>query len=105
LSHTTDVALVEAGSGTFVMPTHSPYDRQLLREHVEGLAGRKEKLTLGVRGARWFVTRPIAMDSRCIMCAQLLGRLSCRRKNERNPTCIDCALQPGRNEDREGHDA
>ena len=57
MSYASNVAHVEGGSGTFVLPTHSPYDRQVLREHVELLAGRVPTLTLGVHGVRWTISR------------------------------------------------
>ena len=95
MSHASNVALVEGGSGTFVLPAHSPYDRQMLREHVESLAGRVPTLTLGVHGTRWTVTRDPLAESRCTTCAQFLGRLSCSRGDEALASCIDCAMQPG----------
>lgn len=81
---------VQDVSGTFVVPAHSPYDRQVLREHVERRGGRVSALTLG--GTRWLVTRLPAVDARCTSCTQFLGRLSCRRVDDDAATCIDCAL-------------
>ena len=94
MSHTSNVALVEGGSGTFMLPAHSPYDRQLLREYVGLLAGRVATLTLGVHGTRWTVTRGPLPDSRCTTCTQLLGRLSCSRGDAAVASCFDCAVQP-----------
>ena len=105
MSHASNIAHVQGVSGTFVVPAHSPYDRQMLREHVEMLAGRVSTLTLGLRGTRWIITRCPAAGARCTTCAHFLGRLSCSRGDEAAAMCIDCAMQPERNERREGHDA
>lgn len=93
--YASNIAHVEGRSGTFVMPAHSPYDRQILREQVERLAGRGSTLTLGMHGTRWVVTRRTVADSRCTTCTQVLGRLSCSRADEAAVSCIDCAMQPG----------
>jgi hypothetical protein len=92
-----DIAHVQGESGTFVVPSRSPYDRQMLREHVETLAGRAPTLRLGLHGTLWTITRPLP-DARCTACTQLLARLSCTRAHEVAATCIDCAIQPGSNE-------
>lgn len=103
MSHAAYVAHVQGESGTFVVPAHSPYDRQMLREHVERLAGRAATLTLGMHGTRWIITRPTPADSRCTTCTQFLGRLRCSRRHDAAAMCIDCAMQPGSNERMEGH--
>ena len=95
MSHMPNVAHVEGGAGTMVLPTHSPYDRQMLREHVEQLAGRVPALTLGVHGVRWTISRRRSVDSRCSTCTQSLGRLSCSRAGETVASCIDCAVYSG----------
>jgi hypothetical protein len=80
-----------------VLPTHSPYDRQVLREHVELLARRNPTLTLGVGGVRWTISRRRSVDSRCSTCMQSVGRLSCNRGGEAVASCLDCAMYPGHN--------
>jgi hypothetical protein len=92
LSHVSSIAHVQAACGTFVVPAQSRYERQLLREHVEMLSGRVPTLTVGMDGTRWIVTRQTAVDSRCGRCTQALGRLRCRRGDERTSTCIECAI-------------
>jgi hypothetical protein len=94
LSHAPNVAHVEGGAGTLVLPAYSPYDRQMLREHVETLAARVPTLTLGVHGVRWTVSRDLLADSRCTTCMQFLGRLSCSRGGEAVASCIECAMHP-----------
>jgi len=98
LSATSNIAHVQRGSGIFVVPAQSPYDRQMLREHVERLAGRGSTLTLGLHGRQWVITLRSVAESPCSSCTQPLGRLSCNRGGDAGATCFDCALQPG------GHD-
>ena len=97
MSYASNVAHVEGGASTLVLPAHSPYDRQMLREHVDMLAGRVPTLTLGVYGVRWTISRDRSGDSRCTTCTQFLGRLSCSRNGETVASCIDCAMHPGHN--------
>ena len=92
MSYASNVAHVEGGTGTLVLPAHSPYDRQMLREHVEKLAGRVPTLTLGVHGVRWTVSRGPSADSRCTTCTQFLGTLSCSRGGDAVASCIECAM-------------
>jgi hypothetical protein len=100
-----NVAHVEAVSGTFIVPAYSPYDRQMLRDHVETLAARGSTLTLGVHGTRWTVTLHGLADERCATCAQILGRLSCSRVDDEDATCIDCAMRPQHDTGAKGHNA
>ena len=98
MSETSNIAHVQGGSGIFVAPAQSPYDRQMLREHVERLVGHGSSLTLGLHGRQWIITRRSAANSPCSSCTQPLGRLSCSRGGEAGATCIDCALRPGGND-------
>jgi hypothetical protein len=103
LSHASNLAHVLGVSGALVVSGHSPYDRQMLREHVDMLVSRASTLILGMHGARWIITRGILADVRCATCAHLLGRLSCSRVDEATSAqCIDCALQPHRHEHMDG---
>jgi hypothetical protein len=95
LSQVSSIAHVHADCGTFVVPAQSPYERQLLREHVEMFSGRVSALTLGMDGARWIVTRHASADLRCAECTQVLGRVSCSRGDHGAPMCIECAIPPG----------
>jgi len=94
LSDVSNFAQVQDGCGTFVVPAHTPYDRQMLREHLAGRVGGLSTLTLGMHGKRWIVTRQDATDSRCATCTQSLGRLSCNQDDGACVTCIDCAMRP-----------
>jgi hypothetical protein len=93
LSDASNMAHVHGASGTFVMPAHSAYDRQVLRELVERRAGRVSTLTL--RGTRWTITPRTAADTHCATCTQFLGRLRCDREDDSGATCIDCAMNAG----------
>jgi hypothetical protein len=76
-----------------VAPAQSPYDRQMLRQHVEQLVGHSSTLTLGLHGRQWIITRS-SLDSPCVSCTQPLGRLRCSRGGDPGARCIDCVLQP-----------
>lgn len=89
------IAHVEGLSGTFVLPAHSAYDRQILRETVETLARRATTLTLGIHGIRWTITRQQPVQLRCAACTRSLGKLSCSRADSNGAMCLECAMQPG----------
>jgi len=105
LSDAFNSAHVHGDSGTFVVSALSPYDHQLLREHLEILTRRGAAVTVGMHGTRWTVTNHPAVDSRCGTCTEFLGRLSCRRDGGAATTCIDCALRTVNNDSTERHDA
>ena len=91
MSYESNVAYVQGVSGTFMLPAHSPYDREIVREHVATRAGRGSTLTLGTHGTCWTITQDTPGDSRCATCTQFLGRLSCSRSDEA-AMCFDCAM-------------
>jgi hypothetical protein len=105
LSQLANSAHVQGMTGTFVAPAQSPYDRQMLREHVETLASRVSPLTLGLHGRRWIITQRLPADGLCATCAQFLGRLSCRGGDDATVTCIECAMHPAGSARMGGHDA
>jgi hypothetical protein len=84
------MAQVQGDSGTFVVPAQSPYDRQMLREHIELLGGVGATLTID--GNRWQLTRRAAADPGCATCTRRGGHLRCSRDNEETATCIDCVI-------------
>ena len=92
MTYESHVAYVQGVSGTFVLPAHSAYDLQIVREHVGTLTGHGSTLTLGTHGTRWTITQDTPRDSRCATCAQFLSRLSCSRRDEAAMTCFDCAM-------------
>ena len=93
MSQASNVAHVEGRSCTLVLQAHSPYDRQMLREHVEMLAFSAPTLTLGMHGVRWTISRGRSAESRCSTCTQAVGRLRCRRDDDTVASCIDCAMR------------
>ena len=95
MSHATEVALVHQASATFVVPVHTPYDRQMLREHLETLATHGAPVTLDVDGTRWTIERHTPTHSPCRTCARFLGRLSCSRSGAAEASCLHCAIYPG----------
>lgn len=90
-------AHVSGETGTLVVPVHSAYERQLLREHLGRSTGRFSTLTLGAHGTRWIITRHNPSGLPCEACQRSIGRLSCSRADATGATCIDCALQTANN--------
>ena len=76
------------------MPAGSPYDRQLLREHLEGLVPRVRSVRLGLDGMHWTVTRLGDARPFCTTCAEPRGALLCQRDNDAQSTCIACVMAP-----------
>jgi len=98
LSDVSNFAQVQGVSGTFVVPAHTPYDRQMLREHLAGRIGHLSTVTLGVHGKQWTITQHDAPSSRCATCTRSVGRLSCNQDDGSCSTCIDCAMRPENSE-------
>ena len=94
MTHASTIAHVHGRSGTLVVSAQTPYDRQMLREHLERLAGRDGALTLEMDGTRWSIARRTARGALCTMCAICPGQLSCRRPGETDSRCLDCVLCP-----------
>lgn len=84
------MAQLQGDSGTFVVSSHSPYDRQILRQHIKSLAGSGALLTID--GNRWRLARRAAADPDCATCARRGGHLRCSRDDEDTATCIDCVM-------------
>ncbi len=92
MSHVSEFAHVQCSRGGLIMPAYSPYDRQLLREHVQQLVGPVGSLQLGLDGDRWTVTRLGGRPHSCTECSQPLKLLHCSRSGDRTPMCIACVL-------------
>jgi hypothetical protein len=92
LSHVSDIAQVQCARGGLVLPACSPYDRQLLREHVEKLVAPCGSLQLGLDGNEWTITRLREELSSCTGCSQPLRLLRCRRTADDTLRCIRCVL-------------
>jgi hypothetical protein len=91
LSHVSEFAHVQCSSGGLILPAHSPYDRQVVRQHVQQLVGPIGSVQLGVDGNDWTVTRPNGQPHSCTECAQP-QLLRCSRADGRTPICIACVL-------------
>jgi hypothetical protein len=94
LSDVSNFAQVQGVSGTFVVPVHTPYDRQMLRDHLARRVGPLSTLTLGMHGKQWTITRQDAPRSQCATCTRSVGRLRCNQDDGGCATCIDCAMRP-----------
>ena len=92
VSHVSAFAHVQCSRGGLVMPAHSPYDRQLLRQHVERLVGPTDSVQLGLDGDEWTVTRLRGQPDSCTGCSQPLKLLHCSRVAGHTPMCFTCVL-------------
>ncbi len=85
--------IVFAG-GRLVLPAHTPYDRQVLVDHVLDYARRRQPLRVRVDYTTWMVERPdVQFPIICRGCTRRVDRAACRRPG--NPTavyCVACAL-------------
>ena len=94
MSEQTNSAQVRCVHGTVVLPASDPYDRQLVREHVEELTRRVPDVTLAVDGGRWTVSRTRGAAGTCAKCAQRTPSVRCVRVDGRGAQCLDCVLWP-----------
>lgn len=80
------------------LPTHSPYDRQVLIEHVVSWA-RSERLVQVLDGKRrWHfrVARDGEGQRRCSACGRAAAVMGQNRAGQDDPHCAPCALGDGR---------
>jgi hypothetical protein len=54
--------------GGVVLPAHTPYDRQLLFEHVEASARQHHHVELSAKGRHWGLSRHSAYGEPCVGC-------------------------------------
>jgi hypothetical protein len=94
MTNVSSTAQVHGTTGTLVLSAQTPYDRQMLREHLERLAGNDPSLTLEMDGTRWHVARRTARGPLCTMCTTCPRRLSYHRADEAVSRCLDCVICP-----------
>lgn len=71
------VAMIALDGRGMILPAKTPYDRELLFEHVSSLAKRYGQVHLTVRGGRWTVAAAAEGNSpaTCDRCAYPVRRL------------------------------
>ena len=81
-------AHISFAGGGLILPAHTPYDRQLVFEHVEASAKHHQQVELSARGRHWRILLKAARRELCGGCARSLLDLAYRR-NGRN-FCAQC---------------
>jgi len=89
--HDAGIRLLAAGS-TLTLPVDTPYDRQLLAEHVSSLLRRHGAVRLSSgRRARWLKLASAAQAARCGHCLRPIRRAVQVADGE--VACLACASQ------------
>lgn len=89
------VALISFAGGGIIVPAKTPYDRELLFEHVSSLAKRYGQVHLALTGGRWEVVAVAASDpATCRRCTQPVRRLVYR--SGLRTLCTWCAEREAR---------
>jgi hypothetical protein len=79
--------------GGLLLPTRTPYDRQLLQEHVLHLARREDTIQVRVKRTTWVVeTLPEDHSVTCIRCREPLKLAALHTAGHVKMHCATCAL-------------
>lgn len=79
--------------GGLVLPARTPYERELLREHVLSYARHKEQMQLAVDRRTWVIDRPSAnRPFVCDRCQRQLTAAALHTPQSRAFYCVACAL-------------
>ena len=88
------IAHVSFHGGGLIVPVHTPYDRQLLFEHVEASAKRHGDVRLDWRHQHWTVSLGNGQRKVCAACRRSLHKLLTYRCDGRI-LCAWCARKSG----------
>jgi len=85
-----DAAGISYRGGWTMLPAGTPYEMQLVHDHIQRLVSQYGDIDLRLNGADWVVKRPSGEPpNRCSMCGVGLGKLVYTR-SLRN-LCPSCA--------------
>ncbi len=85
--------IVFAGGG-LILPAQTPYDRQVLREHVLNRAHHKEDLRIDVDRRTWLVDRSDERrKSLCERCKRQITVAALHAPHSTICLCVSCALR------------
>ncbi len=80
--------------GGILMPARTPYDRQVLRDHVLASARHQEHVRISVGRRTWTVERPTAEHPRiCVDCDRQLTVAALFTVADPRVHCVACALR------------
>lgn len=86
------VASIAFASGNLVLPAQTPYDRQVMVDHVLAYIRRGQQVRVRVDYATWIVEQP-THAALCHGCARAVGRAACSHPGHRAVAyCEACAL-------------
>jgi hypothetical protein len=87
-------ALITFVGGGLLLPARTPYDRQVLREHVLNRARNVEQLQVKVGRKTWLVDRPHEQRPLvCGLCKRQLTVAALHAPPSENVYCVACALR------------
>jgi hypothetical protein len=90
-----EIARIQMDGGALLLPARTPYEREVVLDHVRHRLRLYGFVHLEMNGRRCKV-EPVApaAGARCASCTRRVGTLACRIAAQM--LCIDCALAPAR---------
>ena len=73
-----DSAHISFAGGGLILPAHTPYERQLVFEHIEASAKQHQHVALSAAGRHWTINLDAARDEPCAQCFRSMHRLAYR---------------------------
>ncbi len=70
------IAHISFQGGGLIVPAHTPYERQLLFEHVELFTKRRGGVRLSLNGRLWTICVKAGSREVCAVCPRLLDTLT-----------------------------
>ena len=90
---TRGIAHVSFAGGGFFLPARSPYDRQLLAEHVQSRVRAKGKVQVLIDDQRWMVRRRGSSGlADCSQCGGAVNSACYLGIGSGTPYCLTCAF-------------
>lgn len=86
------VAHVSYLGGGMFMPVRTPYDRQLLMDHIRDRAHSKSRVQVLIDKRRWLVDRFTAPTVHCSCCGERSNSACYDPLDDRSVYCIPCAF-------------
>ena len=89
---TRGIAHVSFVGGGIFLPARSPYDRQVLTEHVLSRVRAKGKVQVLIDDQRWMVQRPSSGLADCSHCGCAVNSACYLGAGSGTPYCLTCAF-------------
>ncbi len=84
-----DVAHISFPGGGLIVPAHTPYERQLLFEHVEGSVKRHGRVGFEVNRQHWTISLNNGQGKACAACTRRANSMTYRFDGQ--TLCGQCA--------------